>query len=172
MVETLGHARGAARRDLLPRRRIARDAQPRDDGDGALPLCIEFHGSRSGMPNALPNPPSLLTKLRDPQRWKRKLRPPLPPLPRRGVIRTDADAIDVAVIPFEQHGPFARRPRAVVVISLAFISPWMSIAWRRRSLDRGAARLSPPYAAERKASSDRLSSALTGRMRRGIAWCP
>ena len=37
-------------------------------------LVIEFHGSRSAMPNALPNPPSLWVKLRDPQRWKRKLR--------------------------------------------------------------------------------------------------
>jgi quercetin dioxygenase-like cupin family protein len=37
-------------------------------------LVIEFHGSRSAMSSALPNPPSLLTKLRDPQRWKRKLR--------------------------------------------------------------------------------------------------
>jgi hypothetical protein len=37
-------------------------------------LVIEFHGSRSTMSSALPNPPSLLTKLRDPQRWKRKLR--------------------------------------------------------------------------------------------------
>jgi quercetin dioxygenase-like cupin family protein len=39
----------------------------------ALYLVFEFHGSRSAMLHALPNPPSLLTKLTDPKRWQRKL---------------------------------------------------------------------------------------------------
>jgi uncharacterized cupin superfamily protein len=36
-------------------------------------LVLEFHGSRTAMKHALPNPPSLFTKVTDPQRWKRKL---------------------------------------------------------------------------------------------------
>jgi quercetin dioxygenase-like cupin family protein len=38
-------------------------------------LVFEFHGSQSALADALPNPPpSLLTKLTDPKRWKRRLR--------------------------------------------------------------------------------------------------
>jgi quercetin dioxygenase-like cupin family protein len=44
---------------------------------GATParyLVMEFHGSRTAQAHALPNPPSLLAKIADPKRWKRKLR--------------------------------------------------------------------------------------------------
>jgi hypothetical protein len=38
-------------------------------------IVFEFHGSQTALADALPNPPpSLLTKLKDPQRWKRKLK--------------------------------------------------------------------------------------------------
>jgi hypothetical protein len=38
-------------------------------------VVFEFQGSRSALTAALPKPPpSLLTKLRDPRRWKRKLK--------------------------------------------------------------------------------------------------
>jgi quercetin dioxygenase-like cupin family protein len=36
-------------------------------------LVLEFHGSRTALKQALPNPPSLLRKIADPHRWKRKL---------------------------------------------------------------------------------------------------
>ena len=36
-------------------------------------LVFEFHANRSSMPIAFADPPSLLKKLTDPQRWKRKL---------------------------------------------------------------------------------------------------
>jgi quercetin dioxygenase-like cupin family protein len=37
-------------------------------------LVFEFHGSRTALNHALPNPPSLLAKITDARRWKRKLR--------------------------------------------------------------------------------------------------
>jgi quercetin dioxygenase-like cupin family protein len=41
--------------------------------DAARYVVFEFHGSRTAMKHALPNPPTLLAKLADPKRWKRKL---------------------------------------------------------------------------------------------------
>jgi quercetin dioxygenase-like cupin family protein len=71
-VETLGQR--AAANDVIFYPAGSSHGMRNVSGASARYLVIEYHGSRSGMPNALAKPVSLWTKVRDPQRWKRKLK--------------------------------------------------------------------------------------------------